>query len=138
MKKAVDKCCKTPEECGDCPQNKCLIGFAQIAVEYATQRSTFRIPRGNELIPQQDFKVYYHEDLNRALVEILCQCQNCQDSHEEECVINVTRMALELALLGDNLPYEGSAFTYLMQVNRLHPDAGARLLEGYKERRNIA
>lgn len=131
----VDKCCKTEEECGSCPRNKCLVGFARIVLEYAVQKGVFRIPQGNNLIPQGDFKLYYQADLTEALAEILCQCQNCQDNHQADCVINVARLALELALLGDNQHYSGSAFAYLIETSRKHPEIGTKLLERYKARK---
>lgn len=135
MQKFIDRCCKTESECGTCNRTHCLIGFAQTALAYARQKNTYRIPRGHELVPQDDLRVYYQEDLINALVEVLLQCQNCRDNHEEECVINVTRRALELALLGDNFDYEGSVFAYLMQLNRHNREIGARLLQAYQDRK---
>lgn len=132
---AIDRCCKTVAECGTCNKAHCLIGFAQTALAYARQKNTVRIPRGHELIPQDDLRVYYQQDLIAALVEVLMQCQDCRDNHEEECVINVTRRALELALLGENFDYEGSVSAYLMQVGRHSPGTGGRLLQAYKERK---
>ncbi|QGP92388.1 hypothetical protein MGLY_17630 [Neomoorella glycerini] len=131
----IDRCCKTEAECGTCSKAHCLIGFAQTVLAYARQKNTVRIPRGHELVPQDDFRVYYQQDLIAALVEVLLQCQNCRDNHEEECVINVTRRALELALLGENFEYEGSVSAYLMQVGRHNHDLGARLLQAYQERK---
>jgi len=138
IRAAVDQCCKTEEECGSCEKGKCLIGFAQMAIDYAVQKRTYRIPKGNQLVPQNDTRVYYQNNLAHALAEILCQCQSCQDSHDEECVINVTRLALELALLGDNLLFTGSALQYLMAVSRTHPEHGNQMLELYKHKRNLA
>ncbi|MEW8958414.1 hypothetical protein SEF58_06085 [Neomoorella humiferrea] len=132
---AVDRCCKTVAECGTCNKAHCLIGFAQTALAYARQKNTVRIPRGNELIPQDDLRVYYQQDLIAALVEVLLECQDCRDNHEEECVINVTRRALELALLGENFDYEGSVSAYLMQVGRHNPAIGGSLLTIYQERK---
>ncbi|OIQ61115.1 hypothetical protein [Neomoorella thermoacetica] len=136
MQHFIDRCCKTESECGKCDRTRCLIGFAQTALAYARQKNTTRIPRGHELVPQDDLRVYYQEDLINALAEVLHQCQNCRDNHEEECVINVTRRALELALLGENFDYEGSASAYLMQVGRHNPEVGPKLLQAYQSRKN--
>ena len=138
MKVAVDKCCKTEEECGPCTAKaKCLIGFAQIAIDYAVQKTAFRIPQGSQLIPRDDVRIFYQEDIRRALLEVLIQCQNCEDSHEDDCVINVIRLALETALIGDNLEYQGSAFSYLLQFARKDPGTGQALLEEFKTLKNI-
>jgi len=64
---------------------------------------------------------------------VLLQCQECRDNHEEECVINVTRSALEVALLGESLNYEGSVLLYLMQVGRLNPAISKELLQLYEK-----
>ncbi|MDN5344224.1 MAG: hypothetical protein PWQ18_335 [Clostridia bacterium] len=131
----IDRCCKTEAECGTCNKAHCLIGFAQTALAYARQKNTTRIPRGHEFVPHDDFRVYYQQDLIEALAEVLLQCQNCRDNHEEECVINVTRRSLELALLGENFDYEGSVSAYLMQAGRHNPETGGRLLQAYQERK---
>ncbi|MGI9861541.1 hypothetical protein SDD30_09185 [Moorella naiadis] len=135
MQEFIDRCCKTESECSQCNRTQCLIGFAQTAIAYARKKNTSRIPRGHELVPQDDLRAYYQDDLTNALVEVLLQCQNCRDNHEEECVINVTRRALELALLGDNFEYEGSVFTYLMQLTRHNQEIGNKLLRVYQDRK---
>ncbi|WP_227762517.1 hypothetical protein [Zhaonella formicivorans] len=131
---AVNKCCKTEEECGTCAKSKCLIGFAKMALEYTQKKNTVVISKGATLIPTGDYKVFYRDDLIDALVEVLGQCQDCQDNHEEDCVINIIRMALEMALLGEHPEYEGSAFAYLMKVLKQSPEVGKVLLEKFKER----
>ena len=135
IEKVVDHCCKTEAECGSCDKAHCLIGFAQTALAYARQKNTARIPRGHEFVPQDDLRVYYQQDLIAALAEVLLQCQNCRDNHEEECVVNVTRRSLELALLGENFDYEGSVSAYLMQVGRHNQETGNCLLQAYQERK---
>ncbi|MBS3976639.1 MAG: hypothetical protein KGZ75_07950 [Syntrophomonadaceae bacterium] len=134
-KKLVDKCCKTIDECQVCAKSKCLVGFSKIALEYAMQKKALSIPQGKNLVPQGDMKIYYQEDLVEALAEILHQCQNCQDNHHDDCITNVARLALELALLGDNPPYGGSSFSYLIHAAKLHPEIGGKLLERYKAKK---
>ncbi len=133
IRSAVDRCCKTEAECKKCEKVGCLIGYCQLTLDYSIQKRSFRIPGGSRHIPRRDFKAYYQSDLLLALAEVLLQCQGCRDNHEEECVINVTRSALELALLGESLNYEGSALLYLMQVNRLNPDIGKELMQLYEK-----
>ncbi|HHW41209.1 MAG TPA: hypothetical protein GXX19_08690 [Syntrophomonadaceae bacterium] len=133
IRAAVDRCCKTEAECNKCEKVGCLIGYCQLALDYSRQKHSFRIPGGTRHIPRRDFKAYYQSDLLLALAEVLLQCQGCRDNHEEECVINVTRSALELALLGETIDYEGSALLYLMQVNRINPDIGKELMQFYEK-----
>jgi hypothetical protein len=132
---AVNRCCKTEAECGQCLKGGCLVGFARLAVEYARQKNTARVPGAAQLMPDAATRLYYEEDLVSALVEVLLQCQNCLDNHEAECVVNVVREALELALLGDTQSYEGSAAGYLVNVAKTNPRLGERLLASYRQRR---
>ncbi|MDS1030324.1 hypothetical protein RDV78_07485 [Bacillota bacterium LX-D] len=134
INQVVQKCCKTTEECSKCAQGKCLIGFAKIALEYAEKKNVVSIAKGGSLVPTGDYKIYYQEDLINALVEVLSQCQDCQDNHENDCIINIIRMSLETALLGENIPYEGSAFGYLMQVLKKDSTIGQKLLDKFKNK----
>jgi hypothetical protein len=131
VEQAVNRCCKTEAECVDCKQNACLIGYCQLALAYSRQKAAMRIPQGDKHIPAGDFRTYYEEDLLQALIQVLAQCQDCRDNHEEECVINVVRSALELALFGDNIPYLGSAFLYLVEAGKRYGESGEKLLQRY-------
>lgn len=138
IKNAIQKCCKTESECEKCKKTQCLIGFCKIAIDYSEQRNSFQIPNGHKLVPKGDLKVYYEPDLIDALMEILIQCQNCSDNHDEECVLNVARRTVELALLGENFEYEGNAFGYLVKVNEYFPNIGSELLKAYQKRKKTA
>ena len=128
----VDKCCKTEDECGACKGANCLVGFAKVALKYASQRGVYHIPQGPEMVPEKDLKLYYKEALTEALLQILLQCQNCRDNHQEECVINCTKKSIEIALLGDYIPYNGSALGYLIELSKRDSELGESLLEKYR------
>lgn len=136
IRKVVDRCCKTDAECGECVKVHCLIGFCQTVLNYCRQKQSYTIPQGYRFIPRSDFRAYYQKDLIRAVVEVLLQCQNCRDNHEEDCVINIIRSSLELALLGENIPYDGSAFGYLIKVNSKNPEVGSVLLQEYQQKKD--
>lgn len=132
---AVNRCCKTEAECGQCLRGACLVGYAKLALEYARSKNTILVPGGTKFMPDVATRVYYEEDLVPALLEVLLQCQNCMDNHEADCAVNVAREALELALFGEVQGYEGSALAYLLNVTKANPRIGEMLLSGYRERR---
>lgn len=135
LRQAVDRCCKTIEECGTCEKATCLIGFAQTVLDYARTKNTTRVPQGHKFIPENDLRVYYKDELLEAISEVLLQCQSCQDNHEEDCVINVTRRCLERALWGEYIDFSGSITAYLMQIAKLYPEMGQRLINLYQEKK---
>lgn len=61
-------------------------------------------------------KVYDEEQLINAIAFILNKCKNCQLYHDDQCVINIIRSCIEIALLGD-CPDNGSTFMYFADLN---------------------
>jgi len=135
LRQAVDKCCKTIEECGTCEKATCLIGFAQTVLDYARTKNTTRVPQGHKFIPENDLRVYYEDELLEAISEVLLQCQSCQDNHEEDCVINIARRCLERALLGEYVDFSGSITAYLVRIAKLYPGIGQKLINLYQEKK---
>lgn len=135
LRRAADRCCKTVEECGSCDKASCLIGFAQTVLDYARAKNTTRVPQGHKFVPESDLRLYYEDELLEALSEVILQCQSCQDNHEEDCVINLTRKCLERALLGEYVNFNGSITAYLMELSKSRPDTGKKLLNLYQEKR---
>ncbi|MGB9660527.1 MAG: hypothetical protein ACPL5F_00725 [Moorellaceae bacterium] len=138
IRQAVDRCCKTIEECGTCNKAQCLIGFIQTVLDYAQAKNTYRIPHGPKFIPEDDLRFYYQNDLLEAISEVLIQCQSCQDNHEEDCVINISRKALEQALFGDYMEFTGSIAAYLLQIGQLNPEVGQKLIALYQAKKKEA
>ncbi|GFN22906.1 hypothetical protein [Thermanaeromonas sp. C210] len=138
IRRAVDKCCKTVEECGSCDKARCLIGFTQTVLDYAQAKNTWHIPQGHTFIPEDDLRLYYQEDLLETLSEILLQCHSCQDNHEEDCVISISRRAMERALFGEYMPFTGSIAAYLLQVARQEPALGEKLASLYQQKKKAA
>lgn len=133
LKNVVEECCKTPGECGSCQGKECLIGYAKMVLKFADAKNINYIPQGDKLLPVQDFKTYDQQALIKALAETCVQCKNCQDSHEDHCIVNLTRMAMENALLGENLKYQGSTTSYLIQVSRINESIGKSLMSAFQE-----
>jgi len=107
-------------------------------MDYARAKNAVRIPRGHNFIPEDDLRLYYQDDLLETLSEILLQCQSCQDNHEEDCVINIARRAMERALFGEYMPFSGSIAAYLLQVARQEPSLGEKLASLYQQKKKAA
>lgn len=129
---AVDRCCKTVSECGECTNLKCLIGFARQVANYGLEKNVVRIPDGEKLIPKDDARVYYQEDLLSALVETLRQCKNCRENHEPSCGVSLIRSALELALVGEIIEYKGNVVSYLVDLGNAKPEIGRLVMARYR------
>ena len=129
IKKSVEGCC---DECGTCQGKNCLIGFAKLVVDYATVKKALAIPNGLKLVPTGDFKNYDPEQISAALATINKECKNCMDSHEDNCIINVTRSSLEVALLGDHVPFSGNPLSYVMSLSEINAEMGAKVMGYYR------
>lgn len=137
VKEAVAACCLGETECGGCQQEACLIGFAKRAVEIAEEQGTVRIPGGEELLPKEDFRYYDPVALEDCLVEILLSCKSCQEYHSNDCVRNLLRNAIEIALLGETIDYKGSVFLYLIDLDKVNPEIGERVVAAYRSKKGL-
>jgi len=137
VKEAVAACCLGESECGGCQQEACLIGFAKRAVEIAEERGTVRIPDGEKLLPREDFRYYDPVNLEDCLVEVLLSCKSCKEFHTNDCVRNLLRNAIEIALLGKTIDYKGSVFLYLVDLDKVSPRVGERVAAAYRSRKGL-
>ncbi|OWZ83893.1 hypothetical protein [Natranaerobius trueperi] len=129
--KKVDKCCLGKGVCNHCKGNECLVGFSKNIIINAMENDEFYVDDGVDKIPTYDLKGYEKEDVIEAVGQILKQCKNCKLYHDEECIVNVTRSALEHILTGDNFEYKGSAFVYLNDIKNVDPELGDALFKTY-------
>lgn len=135
LEQATTRCCKTVEECGQCDRLHCLIGFAGMVAKYGSEKGVARVDGGERLLPRDDYRAFYEEDLISALAATLLQCKNCWDNHEQDCGVSLIRLALERALLGENLEYQGSVMAYLIDLEARHPRFGEAVRQEF-ERQN--
>ena len=137
VKEAVAACCLGESVCGGCDREACLIGFAKRAVEIAEEQGTVRIPGGGELLPKEDFRYYDPEHLEDCLVEVLLSCKSCKEFHTNDCVRNLLRNAIEIALLGETIDYKGSVFLYLIDLDKVDPGIGERVAASYRNKKGL-
>ena len=132
IKKSVSGCCRSTDECESCQGKSCLIGFAKLVVDYAGAKKSLTIPNGIKMVPTGDYKVYDAEQVAAALATINRECKNCMDSHDDNCIINVTRSSLEVALLGEHVPFSGNPLAYIMSLSQINPEIGAKVMGYYR------
>ncbi|MCM8900457.1 hypothetical protein KVG29_04345 [Caldicoprobacter algeriensis] len=132
----VGKCCLTEDFCGTCQKEACLIGYCKHVLLKAFKQHNEFIDGGMDNIPSFDTKLYDEEDLINAIAFILNECKNCQLYHDDECVINIIRSCMEIALLGDYLEYKGSTFLYFADLNNENKEIAQRIFEAFSNIKN--
>lgn len=136
IREKLDYCCHSEATCGSCEGKQCLIGFAKIIADYATVKKTLTIPNGIKMVPFQDFKVYESSDVAMALAGINLECKNCMDNHDDNCVVNIIRSSLEVALTGQHVEFSGNPLSYLMSLIQLNAETGKQVMQYYNEIKN--
>lgn len=131
LKEAIGNCCRSEMGCASCDGKQCLIGFAKIVSDYASVKKALTIPNGLKMVPMQDFKVYETDEVAKALSIINLECKNCMDNHDDNCVINIMRSTLEVALMGQHIDFTGSPLSYIMALTRINPELGEKVLQHY-------
>lgn len=126
MKDLGNACLK----CQGCEGKNCLVGYAKSCVTNCVKEEISYQVNGVADIPM-DTKLFHEEIMVDAIVNILHQCKSCKEEHFENCIINVLRSCYEVALLGDHVPYEGSAFRYLNEVNNRYPEKAKEIIDLY-------
>ncbi|NHM27204.1 hypothetical protein G7K71_09440 [Desulfofundulus sp. TPOSR] len=125
----LDKICQGCDlyNSAGCKESQCLVGFARKVLSFAAQKKLLDIPGASKLLPTQDFKPYYPEQVAGAIAETCRQCRQCRDNHSPDCVIALVRSALESALLQETIDYPGSVFLYLARIKEQHSQLAALL-----------
>lgn len=125
LKMACEDCVHYNTE--NCNNRKCLIGYSKRLLEFSKLKGVIQIEGSSRLIPKDDLK-YYDEDLvSTALANTCAHCKNCQEHHNDDCVIAVLRNCLENTVISKNIPYNGSVFMYLMDLKRENSDIATRV-----------
>ena len=101
----VGKCCLSEEVCGSCDKSECLVGYCKQSLLTAFKQKDEFIDGGMDDIPDEDTKLNDDEKLINSIGFILNQCKNCQLYHDEDCIINIIRSSMEVALLGDHTEF---------------------------------
>ena len=136
IKTALQDCCRGDVSCDSCSGKQCLIGFSKIVADYAGVKKTLVIPNGIKMVPSGDFKTYEVDDVARALAIINIECKNCMDNHDDNCIVNIVRSSLEVALTGDHLEFTGNPLMYLMSLTRLNQELGGKVMTYYNALKN--
>lgn len=131
--KDLGSICMSEGNCGACKEQNCLTGYAKICVSNCFKGGITYIAGGVNQIPLTDLKGGYDElYLIKAIAHLLNQCRSCDENHFGDCLLNVVRSCYEIILFGENQPFNGSVFAYLMKLQQNHPEKAAMILEEYK------
>ncbi|KNF08384.1 hypothetical protein CLPU_7c00120 [Gottschalkia purinilytica] len=128
----IGKCCLSEDHCNSCQKDDCLIGYCEQSLLTCFKQQDEFIDGGMDRIPYNDTKIYDEEALINSIIFILNQCKNCQLYHDEDCIINIIRSAMEVALFGDALDYKGSNFMYFADLERTNKEISKKILSVFK------
>ncbi|MCC5910414.1 MAG: hypothetical protein JJT76_08265 [Clostridiaceae bacterium] len=127
------KCCLSPSSCGACQKENCLVGYCKQSLLTTFKQQDEFIDGGMEDIPYNDIKVYDEEALVNAIAFALNQCKNCHLYHDEDCVINIIRSSIEIALLGQEQDYKGSSLVYFKDLQSMNKEMAEKIYVKFKE-----
>ncbi|GAB6086298.1 hypothetical protein [Alkaliphilus crotonatoxidans] len=130
---AVGACCLTETQCGSCENEACLVGYCKQALVTALKSQEEFLDGGMEDIPYEDSKLFDEEEIIRAIAFTLNQCRNCRVYHDEDCIINIIRSSLEVALIGDSLEYKGSNLVYISELEKKNKEIAQRVFQQFKQ-----
>jgi len=129
----VGECCLSEKVCGKCDKDNCLIGYCEQSLLKAFKSNDEYIDDGMEYIPVSDTKLYDEEKVIDAIGFILNECKNCQLYHDEDCIINIIRSSLEVALLGDYMDYKGSSLIYFKDLESKDKEISQKVFSAFNK-----
>lgn len=129
----VGKCCLSEKTCGTCQKDNCLVGYCKQSLLTSFKQKDEFIDGGMDHIPYADTKLYDEETLINTIGFILNQCKNCQLYHDEECIINIIRSSMEVALLGDHTEYKGSTLMYFSDLGNRNKEMSQKIYAAFKQ-----
>lgn len=129
--KKVGDCCLTEENCGTCCKEECFIGYCEQCLVTCLKNQDEFIDNGVDNIPYADTKVFEEEFIISAIAFVLKQCKNCQMYHDDDCIINIVRSALEVSLIGEYLEYRGNNFMYFSDLQTKDKDIAKKVYDAF-------
>jgi hypothetical protein len=129
FKEICNECCHKGSE--KCNYRKCNIGFADYVVKNIKDNVTYSIADGESLIPKDDLKYYDEKVIARGIANICRLCKECNENHNENCVIALTRRTLEYTQLKEKITYPGNTILYLMNVTEQKPELAELIKQEY-------
>lgn len=110
-------------ECGDngtekCNVKQCNIAFTKYIIKYTKENSQPILKDGEILIPKDDIRFYDEDSIAYGIANICKLCKECDQDHNEQCVISLMRQSLEITQVKDQISYPGNILGYLMNVSK--------------------
>lgn len=130
----IGDCCL---DCEVCENEQCLIGYCKKSLMTALKQNDDFIDDGLDALPLDDTKIYQEEKIIDFIGFLLNQCRNCHVYHDEDCVVNIVRSALEVILLGEPQEYRGSNVKYLQELAGVNKKLTDRILVAFQKYKKI-
>jgi len=132
---AISKCCLGEVQCGACDMDNCLIGYCKKMLTTSLKENTEFIDGGIDNLPYYDTRFYDEVDVVDTIGYLLNQCRYCNLYHDEACIINIIRSALEIILLGQAQEYKGSVLIYLNDIRKVNESVAEKIFEAFNLRK---
>jgi hypothetical protein len=128
----ISKSCLGEDQCGECKKEDCLVGYCKKSLTTALKQQDHFIDQGMSFMPYGDTKLYDEEHAIDSIGYLLNQCKGCNLYHDEDCIINIVRSALEIILLGDVQDYKGSSLLYLNDIKNVNEQKAKKIYEAFQ------
>ncbi len=133
----LEKICKTPEVCGSCAGEECLIGYSKICTAKCMKDQITYVFDGQKNMPKYDIRGGYDEyDTLHGIAHLLNQCRSCKTGHNDNCIINVVRNCLEVIEYGEEQEFNGEVLPYLVAMGKKDPAKANIIVEEYQNKKN--
>ncbi|KEH93946.1 hypothetical protein Z962_10210 [Clostridium botulinum C/D str. BKT12695] len=133
---ALSECCLGENVCKCCKNEKCLVGYCRKNLVIALKKDITIIDGAMKKIPLFDAKLFDEKSVIDAIGLTLCQCRNCSEHHNEDCIVNIFRSACEVILLGNPHEYEGSVLMYIKSIREINDEIGCKIYDSYLKHKN--
>lgn len=117
---------------GKCEKLKCNIGFSKYITKNIRSNDIKVIEDGNKLIPNDDTRYYDEQIIAKGIGNICRLCKECNENHNENCVISLMRKSLERTQLKEDTVYPGNILSYLMEVSKQNVEFANSIGDEYK------
>ncbi|NLL18636.1 MAG: hypothetical protein GX262_06375 [Clostridia bacterium] len=126
----IGECCL---DCAVCEHEDCLIGYCKKSLMTALKQNDDFIDDGLDGLPLDDTKIFQEEKIVDFIGFLLNQCRNCHIYHDEDCIVNIVRSALEVILFGEPQEYRGSNVKYLQTLNGVNQELAVRIMDAFQK-----
>lgn len=117
IKNSLEDICLGEGKCGNCQGKNCLVGFTKNAVQRVDATGNPIIPGEESKLPEiSPKKEFDRNKVREGIIASLESCLNCKENHNENCIVNKSREALEILYFGEKISFNGDIGNYIKNM----------------------